>query len=52
MTIAKIFRFWAKAEAFQLTFALGAVFGMVVEAILITAPKILFAVVTATAHVF
>jgi hypothetical protein len=44
----KAARFLVKAEAIQLAFAIGAVFGMVFEAILITVPKILLLVLAAT----
>jgi hypothetical protein len=42
--IRKVFSFGIKAEALQLTFGAGAVCGMTFEAVLITVPKIAFAI--------
>lgn len=43
--IRRLFSLGIKAEVLQLTFVAGAVCGMLVEAMLITVPKIAFAVV-------
>ena len=45
--IRRLLHMGVKLEALQLAFTIGAICGMIAEAILITVPKILFAVVGA-----
>lgn len=42
--IRRIFSLGIKAEVLQLTFAVGCIVGMLVEAVLITVPKLAFAI--------
>lgn len=51
--IPRIIRFCLKAEALQVTFIVGTIFGMVAEAVLITVPRMILStatIATALAH--
>ena len=45
--IRRLLSLGVKAEVLQLTFVVGAIFGMVIEAVLITVPRLAFAVLGA-----